>query len=71
MDLDVISRQKLPNGRLTQQAKDARRTLGRCVRCNKSGHTVNEYSPESRTIAFAAPEEVKHQGDDLKEELQQ
>ncbi|KAI0991976.1 hypothetical protein K3495_g16210, partial [Podosphaera aphanis] len=71
MDLDVISRQKLPNGRLTQQAKDARRTLGRCVRCNKSGHTTNECTPESRTIAFAAPEEVKHQGDDLKEELQQ
>lgn len=40
MDLDLISREKNPDGRLTQQAKDARRRLGRCVRCNKPGHIV-------------------------------
>lgn len=40
MDLDAVSREKNTDGRLTQQAKDARRKLGRCIRCNKSGHIV-------------------------------
>lgn len=38
MDLDLLSREKGPDGRLTRQAKDARRSLGRCYRCNKNGH---------------------------------
>lgn len=38
MDLDDISRQKGPDGHLTQPAKEARRTLGRCLWCNKPGH---------------------------------
>lgn len=38
MDLDMLSREKGPDGRLTIEAKNARRTLGRCLRCNKTGH---------------------------------
>ncbi|KAI1004904.1 hypothetical protein K3495_g3312 [Podosphaera aphanis] len=37
MDLDAISRQKGLDGRLTQQAKDARRPLNRCIWCNRQG----------------------------------
>ncbi|POS82774.1 hypothetical protein EPUL_006147 [Erysiphe pulchra] len=37
-DLDLISREKGPKGRLTSRAKDDRRSLGRCHRCNKEGH---------------------------------
>ncbi|KAI0999388.1 hypothetical protein K3495_g8807 [Podosphaera aphanis] len=51
MDLDAISQQRLPNGRLTQPAKDARRALGRCVRCNKTGHTTEQCSPQPRMLA--------------------
>ncbi|KAI0992289.1 hypothetical protein K3495_g15897 [Podosphaera aphanis] len=38
MDLDAISQQKGEDGRLTQEAKDARRALGQCIWCNRSGH---------------------------------
>lgn len=38
MDLDTISKQKGPDGHLTAEAKQARRTLGRCLRCNTKGH---------------------------------
>lgn len=38
MDLDNISDERGPDGRLTPQAKNARRALGRCLRCNKEGH---------------------------------
>lgn len=38
MDLDTISKERGPDGRLTLQAKNARRALGRCLRCNKVGH---------------------------------
>ncbi|POS83992.1 hypothetical protein EPUL_004290 [Erysiphe pulchra] len=41
MDLDAISRCKDVNSHLTASAKDARRKLGRCIRCNKSGHIAN------------------------------
>ncbi|KAI1002766.1 hypothetical protein K3495_g5441 [Podosphaera aphanis] len=51
IDLDAISVQRLPNGRLTQQAKDARRALGRCVRCNKTGQTTENCTPKFRTLA--------------------
>ena len=40
MDLDTISRQRKNDGHLTQEAKNARIKLGRCIRCNKSGHIV-------------------------------
>lgn len=38
MDLDSISRQRDPDGRLSKSAKNARRALGRCLRCNEPGH---------------------------------
>lgn len=38
MDLDTLSKERGPDGRLTQQARSARRSLGRCYRCNKEGH---------------------------------
>ena len=38
MDLDQVSQLKGPDGRLTTEAKNARRALNRCLRCNKSGH---------------------------------
>ncbi|POS82579.1 hypothetical protein EPUL_005625 [Erysiphe pulchra] len=37
MDLDMLSREKGLDGRLTPQASNARRSLGRCYRCNQSG----------------------------------
>lgn len=43
MDLDTISRQKNSNGRLTEQAKDANRRLGHCLRCNSPGNIVRDY----------------------------
>lgn len=38
MDLDSVSQEKDNDGRLTDRAKEARRRLGRCLRCNGSGH---------------------------------
>ncbi|KHJ34856.1 hypothetical protein EV44_g3829 [Erysiphe necator] len=38
MDLDMLSSEKGPDGRLTPQARNTRRSLGRCYRCNQSGH---------------------------------
>ena len=46
MDLDVInascleaiSRERGDDGKLTARAKEARRSLGRCLRCNQEGH---------------------------------
>ncbi|KAI0998176.1 hypothetical protein K3495_g10016 [Podosphaera aphanis] len=57
MDLDIVSRQRQLNGKLTLQAKDARRALGRCVRCNREGHIAVNCLLESRTIASAALKE--------------
>lgn len=54
MDLDLISRQKNPEGRLTQQAKDARRALGRCVRCNGVGHWVRNCPLGSKKSSILA-----------------
>ncbi|KAI1002086.1 hypothetical protein K3495_g6116 [Podosphaera aphanis] len=50
MDLDVVSRQKGPDGKLAQAAKEARRALGRCVWCNRSGHVVSNCPLGSRSI---------------------
>lgn len=72
MDLDVVSRQKGPDGRLTQQAKDARRTLGRCVWCNKQGHIAKNCPLGARTIASTTVDEVHKSGqqEELKDQLQ-
>lgn len=56
MDLDLISREKNPDGRLTQQAKDARRKLGRCVRCNRPGHIVMNCPLGSQTTSLLSVE---------------
>lgn len=73
MDLDLVSRQKGADGRLTQQAKDARRTLGRCVWCNKLGHTVRDCPLGSRSVASIAVQEIptNNQVEELKGQLQQ
>lgn len=70
MDLDVISREKGPDGRLTLQAKNARRTLGRCLWCNKIGHIRMNCPLGSRAIASATTETMSTP-ENLKEKLQQ
>lgn len=70
MDLDMISREKGPDGRLTAEAKNARRALGRCLWCNKTGHLVSSCPRNSRTIASNITESPS-QSDNLKEKLQQ
>lgn len=54
MDLDSISRQRNADGHLTQEAKNARVKLGRCVWCNKFGHIVKFCPLGSRTSSLAA-----------------
>ena len=54
MDLDLISREKTPEGRLTQKAKDARRALGRCIRCNRIGHMVRDCPLGSKVSSLAS-----------------
>ena len=54
MDLDLISRERLPDGHLTEQAKAARKQLGRCIRCNKLGHMVRSCPLGSKTSSLAA-----------------
>lgn len=51
MDLNAILQQRIPNGRLTQPAKNARRALGCCVRCNRTGHTTQNCAPRPRIVA--------------------
>lgn len=69
MDLDAVSKEKDQDGRLTLQAKNARRTLGRCLWCNKSGHLVSNCPRGSRTLAASTIEPSTT--DDLKVKLQQ
>lgn len=38
MDLNMLSREKGPESRLTPQARNASRSLSRFYRCNQSGH---------------------------------
>jgi hypothetical protein len=70
MDLDVQSQQKGPDGKLTTAAKNARRTLGRCLRCNKAGHYASA-CPLGNTNVQLAVQEVstgsKSVGFELKE----
>lgn len=70
MDLDMVSREKGLDGRLTIEAKNARRALGRCLWCNKPGHLRSDCPLGSRTIAstMIAPQP---KSENLKEELQQ
>lgn len=69
MDLDAISKEKDIDGRLTNQAKNARRALGRCLWCNKTGHLVSSCPRGVRTLAASTIEPSTPE--DLKEELQQ
>lgn len=70
MDLDVLSREKGLDGRLTAQAKSARKALGRCVWCNKPGHIAATCPLNSRNVT-AATIEVAGSEEELKEKLQQ
>ena len=72
MDLDLVSRQKVDDGRLTKEAKDAWRTLGRCVWCNKLGHIAKECPLGSRTVASLDAQEILgNQNEELKGQLPQ
>lgn len=71
MDLDLVSKQKGTDGRLTQQAKDARRTLGRCVWCNKPGHFAWNCPLGSRTVASVDENiQIINKSEELKGQLQ-
>lgn len=65
MDLDAQSQQKGPDGRLTAAARDARRLLGRCFRCNKPGHLSqscplsSRSAPAVRSLPSADTEQLK------------
>jgi hypothetical protein len=72
MDLDSKSKEKGPDGKLTPAAKDARRALGRCLRCNEAGHiaiscplglrpALRSASPVAATVSPAPTEELKDQ----------
>lgn len=67
MDLDLVSQQKGPDGRLTPQAKDARRALGRCVWCNKPGHFAQNCPLGSRTVTTISNLESSKSNDQLKD----
>ena len=70
MDLDIISRERSPDGHLTAEAKEARRALGRCLWCNKTGHLRSNCPLGSRNLAPATSSPRSPQKD-LKEVLQQ
>lgn len=70
MDLDSQSKEKGPDGRLTQTAKDARRRLGRCLRCNETGHFANlcplgSRSPALRSVSPSAGSRAEELKDNL------
>lgn len=66
MDLDAISREKGPDGRLTPQAKDARRSLGRCFRCNTKGHLALNCSLNNSGISVSTAESISEGSELLK-----
>ena len=70
MDLDMASKEREPDGRLTAQAKDARRALGRCLWCNKTGHLRSNCPLGSHSISAAITKPYP-QSVNLKEKLQQ
>lgn len=66
MDLDAASKEKGPDGRLTPNAKFARRSLNRCLRCNQPGHIANNCPLGQRLrvvemleAPVSAPEQLK------------
>lgn len=66
MDLDMLSRERGPDGHLTPQAKSARKALGRCMWCNKLGHMAYNCPLNSRSITSATINEDQL-GEQLKE----
>ena len=72
MDLDTISRQKGLDGKLTQEAKEARRKLGHCLRCNQPGH-IARFCPlgHHNISSFTAFETQDGESGQLKDQLQQ
>lgn len=70
MDLDAISRQKGPDGRLTKPAKDARRALGRCLRCNEVGHIAVYCNLNNQNISLvSAASSMEESTNQLKDQL--
>lgn len=66
MDLDAASREQQPDGKLTKRAKDARRALGRCLRCNQPGHIATA-CPLGQRLRATQLDTVDPAADELKE----
>lgn len=66
MDLDSLSMQRGPDGRVTPEARNARRQLGRCFRCNKVGHLANNCLLQNHTVT-SIDESVSVESESLKE----
>lgn len=70
MDLDAKSREKTTDGKLTERAKDARRALNRCLRCNRPGHIARNCPLGQRVnLVEAGPSIVEITDESLKEPL--
>ncbi len=67
MDLDNVSKERGPDGRLTQAARDARRSLGRCFRCNQPGHLAISCPLATQVRAAQAQDPANVDQDQLKE----
>ena len=55
IDTDAAANQKGPDGRLTEAAKDIRRRLGNCLRCNQPGHFATS-CPLGQRLRAASPD---------------
>lgn len=51
MDLDAASEERDPSGRVTPAAREARRILGHCYRCNGKGHLAQTCTDRSQLRA--------------------
>ena len=72
MDLDKISEQKGLDGKLTQQARDARFKLRNCFRCNQPGHIARNCPLGNHSISsIISDERPESELSQLKEQLQQ
>ena len=68
IDTDAAANQKGPDGRLTEAAKDIRRRLGNCLRCNKPGHWAPSCPLGHQRLRAASPDLQTPASDDpLKE----